>query len=455
MFGTLRRALLAHLIIILFTAVVVALLWDALGPAALLLLLAVATVTYVWIVRRFVVPIEQLTQTINRLVAGDRQARILSIAGDEVGQLIRAFNDLNDYYLKLLSKLQKSRARFASVFKQTLDGMIITKGSGRVVSINPAAVRMLNLRDAKPHHRTLAEVVRHHEIIDLWRRSAQSRETESSIIEIGSGGQVWQVEVSPFDQGHVRGQLVILHDLTPVRRLETVRRDFVSNISHELRTPLASLRAVIETLQDGALDDPPAAQRFLSRAEIEIDTLTQMVEELLELSRIESGKVPFQMQPTAIGRILLQVADRLRPQAERGAVTLVTRIPDDLPSVLADANRIQQVALNLLHNAIKFTPHGGEVVLSAETITEPGPRRSDGRRVRIAVADTGVGIAADDLPRIFERFYKADRARTRGHGGTGLGLAIAKHIVQSHDGDIWAESRLGKGSTFYFTLPIA
>jgi len=226
--------------------------------------------------------------------------------------------------------------------------------------------------------------------------------------------------------------------------LETVRRDFVSNISHELRTPLASLKALSETLRDGALEDPPAARRFIDRMEVEVDALAQMVQELLELSRIESGQVPMRLAPASLADVIVPAVERLRPQAERAGIDLAVEIDAEAPVVLADVERIQQVVTNLVHNAIKFTPVGGSVWVRAAT-------RSD--EAVVFVQDTGAGIAADDLPRIFERFYKADRARAG--GGTGLGLAIARHIVQAHGGEVGVESVEGRGSTFRFTLPLA
>jgi two-component system phosphate regulon sensor histidine kinase PhoR len=257
-----------------------------------------------------------------------------------------------------------------------------------------------------------------------------------------------QAVITPFHDDHTSGYLLILQDLTQIRHLQTIRRDFISNISHELRTPLASLRAVVETLQDGAIDDRPAATRFLERADLEVDTLTQMVEELLELSRIESGQVPLKLARTAVPDLFFNPLERLRPQAERSNVEMILNLPAGLPMVLADSDRVQQVIGNLLHNAIKFSSPEGKITVCAKLV--------DGdTAVRFAVEDNGTGIAAADLPRIFERFYKSDRARTRSRGGTGLGLAIARHIVQAHNGRIWAASKEGKGSTFYFTLPVA
>jgi two-component system phosphate regulon sensor histidine kinase PhoR len=223
-----------------------------------------------------------------------------------------------------------------------------------------------------------------------------------------------------------------------------VRRDFVSNLSHELRTPLASLKALTETLQDGALEDPPAARRFIDQIQIEVDALSQMVTELLELSRIESGRFNLDLRPVAPHYLLDSANKRMRLQAERAGLHMHVECAEDLPKVQMDVQRMEQVLVNLIHNAVKFTRPGGEILLSAET----GPGE-----VRFAVRDTGIGIPADEGSRIFERFYRVDKSRTG--SGTGLGLSIAKHIVEAHKGRIWAESIEGQGSTFTIALPTA
>ena len=232
--------------------------------------------------------------------------------------------------------------------------------------------------------------------------------------------------------------------MTTQRKLETVRRDFVSNVSHELRTPLASLKALTETLQEGALNDPPAAQRFLSQMDDEIDNLTQMVQELLELSRIESGKVPLQKKLVDPLEVIEPAVQRMALQAQRSNLSLKIDCPEKLPQIDADSSRLQQVVVNLIHNAIKFTLPGGSIFVSA--------LKGD-KKIIFSIKDTGIGILPDDLNRIFERFYKADRARSG--GGTGLGLSICRHLVEAHGGKIWAESRPGEGSTFSFSIPLA
>jgi two-component system phosphate regulon sensor histidine kinase PhoR len=413
-------------------AILSAVLLAALGAAVLALFIAEHAAR----------PVRRLTEVVQRMAEGDLSARLLSTTQDEVGTLTRAFNQMADRLQETINTLAEEQSRLTAVLDNMADGVLITDGSGRVRLINPAAARLLDTDTEAALGRSFAQVARDHRIIALWQQCREEGRERIEPVELDRRGSFLQAIVTPLQGAEPSACLVIFQDLTQVRRLETVRRDFISNISHELRTPLASLRALADTLRDGALEDPPAARRFLDRMETEVDALAQMVQELLELSRIESGQVPFRLAPVAVADVVLPPVERLRPQAERFVLRLADDLPPDLPPVLADVERIQQVVTNLVHNAIKFTPSGGEVTISAAVSTD---------EVVVSVRDTGVGIPADDLPRIFERFYKADYARSG--GGTGLGLAIAKHIVQGHGGRIWAESIEGRGSTFYFSLP--
>jgi two-component system phosphate regulon sensor histidine kinase PhoR len=387
-------------------------------------------------------PVRRLTRVAERLAEGDLSARLFPTTRDEVGQLTRAFNHMAQQLREKVATLAEEQERLAAVLEHMADGVLITDGTGRVRLINPAAAQLLDTNETRARGRSFAEVVRHHQLIDMWRRCRELEEEQVEAVEVSHLGLFVQAIVTPFREMDAQGYLVILQDLTRVRRLETVRRDFISNISHELRTPLAGLKALVDTLRGGAMDDPPAAERFLDRMDAEVDALTQMVQELLELSRIESGQAPLRLAPTPVAEVILPPVDRLLPQAERAGLSLSTNLAPELPLVRVDAERVRQVVTNLVHNAVKFTPPEGRVTVSVE---------HQGREVVVSVQDTGVGIPASDLPRIFERFYKADRARSG--GGSGLGLAIAKHIVQSHGGRIWAESIEGQGSTFYFSLP--
>ncbi len=415
--------------------------WAVVG-AALLTALG-ATLLALVIAERTARPVRRLTEVVQRVAEGDLSARLLPMTQDEVGSLTRAFNQMSDRLRGTISTLIEERGRLAAVLDNMADGAIITDGEGRVRLINPAAARLLGIDEEAALGRPFAQVARDHRIIGLWQQCCARGEEQFEPVEAGRWGSFLQAIATPLQDAGPQACLVVLQDLTRVRRLETVRRDFISNISHELRTPLASLRALVDTLRDGALEDPPAARRFLDRMETEVDALTQMVRELLELARIESGQAPFQLEQVTVAEIVSPSVERLRPQAERADLHLIVNLPPDLPPVVADTERMQQVITNLVHNSIKFTPPGGEVTISAATGED---------EIVIAVHDTGVGIPADDLPRIFERFYKADRARSG--GGTGLGLAIAKHIVQAHKGRLWAESIEGKESTFYVALPV-
>jgi two-component system phosphate regulon sensor histidine kinase PhoR len=404
----------------------------------------VAMILAIVLAERTARPIRALTVVAGRMAKGELGVRLFPTSSDEVGQLTRAFNHMADQLEDKLAALADERTQLAAVLENMADGVLIVSGEGRVELINPTAARLLGSSATEALGRSFAQVTRHHEVIDFWRDCQRPGGERTGLLEIGPEGLLWRVIVTPLEEKDETPCLVILQDLTEMHRLQTIRQDFIGNISHELRTPLASLKALVETLRDGAQQDPVAARRFLNLMETEVDALTQIVQESLELSRIESGRVPLRLSPTAVSEVILPVVERLSAQAERAGVAVHYSLPEDVGDVLADEERVRQVMSNLLHNAIKFTPSGGEVHISAEQIAD---------EVVISVRDTGVGISREDLARVFERFYKADRARSS--GGTGLGLAIAKHIVQAHGGRIWAQSTEGRGTTFFFTLPIA
>ncbi len=409
--------------------------WFLSGLALLFLVLALLLA---WRQARLRRRLEAYSQAVRRAAEERSPADLLPPDESGLEELSNAVRALAATLQDRLLESESRRAELATVLERMTDGVLITDSAGRVQLANAAAERLFE--SPAPLGRTVAEVLRHHQLVEAWQNAQTSGEEQSVAVELPARQKFLQLFVLPDRQNG--SCLLLVQDLTRVRRLETVRRDFISNVSHELRTPLASLKALTETLRDGALDDPEAARRFLGRMETEVDALAQMAQELLELTRIESGQVPLELRPVSPSALLEAAAERMRAQTERAGLNLHVQAAADLPLVQADATRLEQVLVNLIHNAVKFTPPGGEVALSAA---------AEGNWIRFAVRDTGVGIPADDLTRIFERFYKADRARTG--GGTGLGLSISRHLVEAHGGRIWAESKEGQGSTFYFTIP--
>ncbi len=389
-------------------------------------------------------PVRQLTQAARQMAAGELSSAPIADAPDEVGQLAKAFNVMSIQLGEQINALQSERAKLSAVLQKMNDGVIIVDRDGHIQLLNAPAEKMFAVDQTTAIGRPLVEATRHHQLFELWQRCQASGQGQSDSFELGRKNLYLAAAATPLGPLLPGSTLMLFQDLTRQHQIEAIRRDFISNVSHELRTPLASLKALTETLQAGALEDPPAAQRFLGQMETEVDSLSLMVSELLELSRIESGRVPLELRPTRPLDILSPAYERLCLQAERSHLNLSLDCPIDLPLIQADAMRVEQVIVNLLHNAIKFTPEAGQVKVSAS---------QHDKFVRFSVQDTGIGIASADLPRIFERFYKADRSRAV--AGTGLGLAIARHLVEAHGGQIWVESELDQGSTFYFTIPLA
>ena len=411
-----------------------------LGAAGTMLL--VALVLGIVLAEKTARPIRELTVAVQRAAKGDLSVRLVPRSQDEVGVLTGDFSTMAERLRSTIEELSRERSEASAILEHMADGIVITDASGRIQLINKAALRILGTTEETALGRSLPQIAREEEIILTLRACLSDRREQSELVELSRNNQFVQLVATPISAGEDEARcLIVLQDLGQIRRLETVRRDFVSNISHELRTPLASLRAIVDTLRGGAIEDPPAAAHFVERMDVEIEDLTLMVEALLELSRAESGQVPIRLVPVSVSEVLDPAIERLRPQAERGQLTLLANIPAGLPPILADPEQLHVVVTNLIQNAIKFTPAGGQIRVEATRA---------GDAVSISVSDTGIGIPADLLPRVFERFYKADRSRAS--RGTGLGLAIARHIVQAHGGEISAKSTEGQGSVFTFTV---
>lgn len=396
----------------------------------------------IWITRNIIKPIQELT-IFATSVTGSQPINENKQGGSEIDLLTNSINQITSQLHNQIRELGVERGRMAAVLGEMTDGVVIIDNQGLVQLINPAAEKIFKVDRNSAEGRSLIGVLRNHQLNELWRESYRSNKPKSASIELSNPVIYLQVVSTPLGEALPGSTLLLFQDVTQIRQLETIRKDFISNISHELRTPLASLKALSETLQEGALEDPPAAQVFLQRIDTEVDSLNLMVSELLELSRIESGRVPLLISKIHPCILLGKAIDRLRLQAERSGLNVDIKCQNDLPEINVDEKRLEQVLVNLLHNAIKFTPSGGLIIASADIVKD---------RIVFSVKDTGIGVPPEDLMRIFERFYKADRSRSS--TGTGLGLAIARHLVEAHGGYIWAESTVGSGSTFSFSIPI-
>lgn len=405
---------------------------------------------------RLVRPVRSLVRSIEEAeIAEESLHNLVRQVPAEVAPLLYGLHVTHARLRRTLRQVEQDRAEFGAIFEHMGDSVLLLDASERIVLSNPAAKRMLRCT-SPPLGRSLAEVARDADLVDLVRNVSDAGPLTRLIdfypgvaSDTGEapGERHWiQAVATRLPE---RRRLLVLQDISELRRGEVARRDFVANVSHELRTPVAALKALVETLEEGAIDDPVEGPRFLHLMHVEVDGLAQLVSELLDLARAEAGRLELRLAPCRADELVRDAAERIRPTAKQADLGLAVAIAaGDALWVSADSRRIGQVLSNLLGNATKFTPAAGRI--------ETGARRR-GQWVELWVSDTGVGIQPEHLTRVFERFYKTDPSRARAAGtGTGLGLAIAKHLVLAHGGQIWVESHgPGHGSTFHFTLPTA
>jgi len=403
---------------------------------------ALLVILVAWLITRITTrPIRELTIASKKISSGELGHKITIETKDEVGELTQAFNEMSLELKGLVDTISGDRARLATILDNMTDGVIMTDIEGNVLLANNATRKLFNIKNesGKP----LIEVVRDHEMDEVLKLCLQTAKTQAVQYESGASKKYIRAIAIPISADELSGVLLLLQDLTELRNLQTTRRELIGNISHEFRTPLASIKAMAETLHNGAVDDKETARDFLSRIDDEVERLTQIVAELTELSRIETGQAELRLEPVNLNLLIEEVTTQLSTQAERQQLIVERKLAVDTRPVQADKERIRQTIINLVHNAIKFTDPGGKITIATQV-------RSDS--VIVDISDTGIGISKSDLPHVFERFYKGDRARSG--GGTGMGLAIAKHVVEAHGGSIWVQSEEGRGSTFSFSLLI-
>ena len=386
-------------------------------------------------------PIERITQGARSIAEGNFDQVLGVQSSDEIGELTRSFNDMARRLKGTVGEVQGERDKLSTLFLHMTDGVAAFTTDGELIHMNPATENLLGVRveDDLSFDEMFA---------DLDMPNSDETAMRSFLTsEITRRGRVLSVTLAPYGALDGEGGVIaVIHDITEQRRLDDARREFVANVSHELRTPLTNIRSYTETLLDAAGNLPLETEKqFLGVISSESERMARIVTDLLTLSKLDYGRMELRMTRFQLGDMLKNVAGAMKLTAEDSGHELTVDTPDDLPQIVGDRERIEQVVVNILSNAVKYTPSGGHIRLSACAVPK--------NRVRITVEDDGVGIPAADVPRLFERFYRVDKARSRAAGGTGLGLAIAKEIVEQHEGKIALASEYGKGTIVTITLP--
>lgn len=400
-------------------------------------------------------PLERMTSAAKRMASMDYTIRIPDAGKDEIGELGRALNAMAANLQDHMGEIRRNELYLQSVLDHMVSGVVMIGPDGRIRIYNRSAELLIGSLARERVGRSYTEAKQQYELLQLIRTGFETGEPiheeltvyypEERMLEL-------HLVPIPMDDDTAPGLLLVLQDVSAIRRLERMRSEFVANVSHELKTPVAAVKGFAETLLAGAMNDPETARSFLKIIQDESDRLNRLIGDILELSKIESRRSPLQFSPIDLKSFLERQLEFLGPEASKKEIALELDVPEEL-FIEADEDRLGQITLNLLQNGISYTPEGGRVKVKA-TIIEPGSEEDGEEQVRITVSDTGIGIPKKDLPRIFERFYRVDKARSRSSGGTGLGLSIVKHLVELHHGAIRVESTVGVGSTFIIELPL-
>jgi two-component system phosphate regulon sensor histidine kinase PhoR len=404
--------------------------------------------------RLFAARIERLKDFSRRVAEGDFRPLPDDGPRDEIADLSEALNETAAWMDRTIRSLSGERNRSSAILRSMVEGVAVIDAQGKLVFCNRAFSEIWNLDSTAVEGRPVIEAVRNSDLLGLIRRALQGEEGLRSEIAMGIVQQrSFSVTATPVIalEGALAGDrpsgaVVVLHDVSELRRLERVRHDFVANVSHEFKTPLTAIQGFAETLLSGALEDPQNNRRFLEIIRDHATRLAVLTDDLLKLARIEVGKLEVQFGPVQLADVIDRCVQTGQLKATRKRIALEVDIPPHLPLVHGDSSLLRDVVQNLVDNAVQYTPEGGRVRISAH---------ADKREAIVSVDDTGIGIPLADQERIFERFYRVDAARSREAGGTGLGLSIAKHIVEAHGGRLWVESEVGHGSKFSFSLSLA
>ncbi len=411
-----------------------------------LLILLLAGAIALWISRSFTDRIERLREFSRRVAEGDFRPLPSDGKGDTLEALGSSLNQTAERLDRTIRTLTEERNLSSAILGSMVEGVAVVNSAERLVFANPGFTEILGLDVPPVAGSSLLEIVRQRELVDAVRRVlAGEPRVESEIVTGTLRQHFFAATVASVLAGDNSGAVLVLHDITELRKLERIRRDFVANVSHEFRTPLTAIQGFAETLVAGAINDPNNRDRFLAIILDHSRRLARLTEDLLRLSEMDAERLELEIRRVSVPQLVESCYETAQRRATGKGLTLSLQLPTQFPDVAGDTRRLQEVLQNLLDNAIQYTLPGGKIVLSAEAKND---------EVIFTVSDTGIGIPQSDQPRIFERFYRVDAARSREAGGTGLGLAIAKHLVEAHGGRIWVESEMGVGSRFHFSVPI-
>lgn len=397
------------------------------------------------LIRAVVKPINRIIYASRKFSRGEFGHRIHHDAPDELGALAETLNRMAQDIEDKIKRVQIQNQQLRSVFESMVEGMILVDSQGIVLSVNPTVERMFGVSKDKTEGGLFLETFRNSDISEIIGRVlADGKAVSQELSIIWPVKKTFQINAAPiFEAGSTAACLLVLHDITEIRRLETIRSDFVANVSHELKTPLTSIRGFVETLCAGAVEDKENARHFLGIIQEHSERLNNLINDLLDLAYLESKEISMNRQQVDLRALVERVISGFQAQLSRKAVSIVNDVPADI-LVQADKTKLEQVLTNLIDNAIKFNRKSGAIRILCS---------QEKAAVKVLIEDSGLGIPVKDLPRIFERFYRVDKARSRELGGTGLGLAIVKHIVELHGGTVGVDSTEGHGSSFYFTIP--
>lgn len=409
----------------------------------------------IWLARSITRPLSDIALAAQQLSAGRRTVPIRTNSRDEVGLLATTLNHMADELHTKIAELSEDRTQLLAMLTSMVEGVMVLDCRGHVLQVNPALERMFGVPRTDARGRPCADVFRHQQLNDLVAAILATRTNQEDEIVLAPTGRCLHIQasVAGCERENEACAILVFHDITELRRLENIRKDFVANVSHELRTPLTSIKGYVEALLDGAKEDPDALAKFLDIILKQSDRLNLIIEDLLELSKIESGRVSFKEELLDVRTVVDRTVSMIQPIADKKGHRLTTVIDHHLPAVAGDEGRLVQVLTNLLDNAVKYTPENGTITVAVHLVGE-GTGTPGRRMLELSVTDTGIGIPEQDRPRVFERFYRVDKARSRELGGTGLGLAIVKHIVEGQGGHVWVEGAEPQGSRFVVRLPV-